>query len=88
MAFEVVPEGLRVKSKLSESLHYWSTFEELSESGGYWLFVLLGTAVVLPKRFFPTSEAERAFIAAAWRHLDDIARSRSTKTASYLASAA
>ncbi|WP_439471859.1 hypothetical protein [Brevundimonas sp.] len=43
----------------------------------YWVFLVQSSAIVLPRRFFETPEAERAFLGAAMARMPETARARS-----------
>jgi hypothetical protein len=55
----------------------WRCVTDLFQTRKYWVFLVQSSAMVLPRRFFPTSEAEQTFIAEAMSRMTDAARARS-----------
>jgi hypothetical protein len=55
----------------------WSCVTDLYQTRKYWVFLVQSSAMVLPRRFFATPEAEKAFIAEALSRMPDAARGRS-----------
>lgn len=55
----------------------WSCVTDLYQTRKYWVFLVQSSAMVLPRRFFATPEAERDFIAEATSRMTDAARARS-----------
>jgi hypothetical protein len=55
----------------------WLCVTDLYRTRKYWVFLVQSSAMVLPRRFFATPEAEREFIARAMSQMTDAARSRS-----------
>jgi hypothetical protein len=57
----------------------WACVTDLYRTPKHWVFLVQSSAMVLPRRFFSTSEAERAFIAEAVSQMSAAARDRSPK---------
>lgn len=55
----------------------WPCVTDLYRTRKYWVFLAQTTAIVLPRRFFATPQAERDFIVEATSRMTDAARSRS-----------
>ncbi len=55
----------------------WSCVTDLYQTRKYWVFLVQSSAMVLPRRFFPTPETERNFIVEATSRMTDAARARS-----------
>lgn len=55
----------------------WSCVTDLYLTRKHWVFLVQSSAIVLPRRFFATSEVERAFIAEALSHMPEAAKARS-----------
>lgn len=55
----------------------WPCVTDLYRTGKYWVFLVQSSAMVLPRRFFATPEAEREFIAEAMSRMTGAARARS-----------
>ena len=55
----------------------WSCVTDLYRTRKHWVFLVQSSAMVLPRRFFATPEAERDFIAEALSRMTDAARARS-----------
>lgn len=55
----------------------WSCVTDLYQTRKYWVFLVQSSAMVLPRRFFKTPEAERDFIVEAISRMTDAARARS-----------
>jgi len=55
----------------------WPCVTDLYRTSKYWVFLVQSSAMVLPRRFFASTEAERAFIAEAMSRMSDAARARS-----------
>jgi hypothetical protein len=55
----------------------WPCVTDLYRTRKYWVFLVQSSAMMLPRRFFATPEAERDFIAAATLRMTDAARARS-----------
>lgn len=55
----------------------WSCVTDLYRTSKYWVFLFQTSAMVLPRRFFATSEAEKTFIAEALSRMPEAARARS-----------
>ena len=59
----------------------WSCVTDLYRTRKYWVFLVQSSAMVLPRRFFATPEAEREFIAEAMSRMTATARARSPDAA-------
>lgn len=59
----------------------WRCVTDLFQTRKYWVFLVQSSAMVLPRRLFPTSEAEQRFIAEAMSRMTDAARARSPDAA-------
>jgi hypothetical protein len=55
----------------------WPCVTDLYQTKKHWVFLVQSSAMVLPRRFFATPEAERDFIAEAMSRMADAARARS-----------
>ncbi|MEQ1780277.1 MAG: YcxB family protein [Hyphomonadaceae bacterium] len=55
----------------------WPCVTDLYKTRRYWVFLVQSSAMVLPRRFFTTPEAERAFIVEATSLMTEAARTRS-----------
>ena len=55
----------------------WSCVTDLYQTRKYWVFLVQSSAMVLPRRFFETANAEQDFIAEAMSRMTDAARARS-----------
>jgi len=55
----------------------WPCVTDLYQTRKYWVFLVQSSAMVLPRRFFTTPEAERDFILEAASRMTDAARARS-----------
>ncbi len=56
----------------------WPCVTDLYRTRKYWVFLVQSSAMVLPHRFFATTEAEREFMAEAMSRMSDAARARSS----------
>lgn len=59
----------------------WSCVTDLYQTRKYWVFLVQSSAMVLPRRFFATPQAEHDFIVEAMSHMTDVARARSPDAA-------
>lgn len=64
----------------------WPCVTDLHRTRKYWVFLVQSSAMVLPRRFFTTPEAERDFIVEATSRMTDAARARSPDAAGYVGS--
>ncbi|TCS17408.1 YcxB family protein [Caulobacter sp. BK020] len=55
----------------------WPCVTDLYQTRKYWVFLVQSSAMVLPRRFFTTPQAERDFIAEAMSRMTNAARARS-----------
>lgn len=59
----------------------WPCVTDLYRTRKYWVFLVQSSAMVLPRRFFTSPEAERDFIVQAMSLMTDAARARSPDAA-------
>jgi hypothetical protein len=59
----------------------WRCVTDLFKTRRYWVFLVQSSAMILPRRFFTTPEAELHFIAEAMSRMTDAARARSPDAA-------
>jgi hypothetical protein len=59
----------------------WPSVTDLFQTRKYWVFLVQSSAIVLPRRFFTTPEAERDFIVEAASRMTEAARARSPDAA-------
>lgn len=85
---EIGPEGVRQNYGDLVYAARWTRVSDLMRAGEYWVFVALGQPIYVPRRFFATPEAERAFLAAALDHMDEASRARSPQATAFLNKAA
>ncbi len=62
----------------------WSCLTDLYRTRKYWVFLVQSSAMVLPRRFFATPQAEHAFIAEAVSRMTDAARARSPDATGFI----
>jgi len=55
----------------------WACVTDVFRTRKYWVFLVQSSAIVLPRRFFATPEAERAFLAEVVARMPETARARS-----------
>ena len=55
----------------------WVCVTDLYRTSKYWVFLVQSSAMVLPRRFFASTEAEREFIAEVMSRMSEAARARS-----------
>lgn len=77
LTLRLTPEGLVYDLADVMLTARWNCVTDLYRTGKYWVFLFQTSAMVLPRRFFPTPEAERAFIAEALSRMPQAARGRS-----------
>ncbi len=77
LTFRLTPEALVYDLDDLTMSARWICVTDLYQTRKYWVFLVQSSAMVLPRRFFPTEEAERAFIAQALSRMTDAARDRS-----------
>jgi hypothetical protein len=88
LTYAVTNEGLSASSELGRGLTYWASIDEVSPAGDYWLFFSAGGGSYLPRRFFASLAAERAFIRAILERVTSDARQRSRKAEKFLSGSA
>ena len=62
----------------------WRCVTDLYQTRKYWVFMVQSSAMVLPRRFFPTPEAERDFIIEATSRMTEAACARSPDAARFV----
>jgi len=62
----------------------WPCVTDLYQTRKYWVFLVQSSAMVLPRRFFATLEAERDFIIEVTSRMTDAARARSPDVARFV----
>ena len=77
LTFRLTPEALVYDLTDVTMTAVWPCVTDLYRTGKYWVFLVQSSAMVLPRRFFTTPEAEREFIAEAMSRMTDAARNRS-----------
>ncbi|MEN3749627.1 YcxB family protein [Sphingomonas sp. HF-S3] len=81
LAFRLSVDGLSYGYENVTMTARWPALTDVFRTRDHWVFLVQGTAMVLPRRFFATPEAERAFIAAAVARMSEPARGRSPDAA-------
>lgn len=77
LTLRLTSEGLVYDMEDLTSAARWACVTDLYRTRNYWVFLVQNSAMVLPRRFFSTPEAERRFIAEAMSRMTDAARARS-----------
>lgn len=77
LTFRLTPEALVYDLGDVTMTARWPCVTDLYRTRKHWVFLVQSSAMVLPRRFFPTLEAERDFIAHATSQMTDAARARS-----------
>lgn len=77
LTFRLAPDGPAYDLEALVMTARWDAVTDLFRTRHHWIFLAQGGAMVLPRRFFATPEAERAFIAAAVARMSEPARGRS-----------
>jgi hypothetical protein len=77
LTVRVTPEALVYDLADLTMTARWPCITDLYQTRKYWVFLVQSSAMVLPRRFFATQEAEGAFIADALARMTDEARGRS-----------
>lgn len=83
--WEVLPEGLALRSDRVTLLHTWPSISEVLRHGEYWIALADMTSVTIPRRIFASEDAERAFLAALLGHISEKALARSKDAAEFVA---
>lgn len=81
LVFRLTPEALVYDLADVTMTARWSCVTDLYRTRKYWVFLVQSSAMVLPRRFFATPEAERDFIAEAMSRMTGAARARSPDAA-------
>ncbi|NBW08199.1 MAG: YcxB family protein [Caulobacteraceae bacterium] len=74
---EILPEGWSYGLGEVTTLGPWSAISEVFPTGPYWILMNQGSLLYVPKRYFDSAEAERAFVAEVLTHLSPEAVARS-----------
>jgi len=77
LTFRLTAEGLAFDSGDLAMTAHWSCVTDLYRTRKYWVFLVQSSAMVLPRRFFASPDAERAFVAEALSRMTGAARARS-----------
>ena len=85
VALRITPEALIYDLADLTMTARWCCVTDLYRTRKYWVFLVQSSAMVLPRRFFATGEAERAFIAEAMSRMTDAARERSADATKFVA---
>ncbi|KQM21321.1 YcxB family protein [Novosphingobium sp. Leaf2] len=81
LTLRITPEGLVYDLADLVMTANWACVTDLFATRKHWVFLVQSSAMILPRRFFATPEAERDFIAEALSHMTDAARARSPDAA-------
>ena len=82
---EVGAEALVITTGQTETRAGWSVVSEVFLLGAYWVFLIQGSPVFIPKRNFAEVGEERAFVRAVLDRLSEGAVKRSPKAVSFAA---
>lgn len=85
LTFRMTPEAVAYDLGDVTMSARWSCVTDLYRTRGHWVFLVQSSAMVLPRRFFPNPEAERAFIAEALSRMTQAARARSPDATRFVA---
>jgi hypothetical protein len=77
LVFRLTPDALVYDLADVTMTARWPCVTDLYQTRKYWVFLVQSSAMVLPRRFFTTPEAERDFIVEATSRMTDAARARS-----------
>lgn len=77
LTLRLTPEALVYELAGLTMAARWPCVTDLYRTRKHWVFLVQNSAMVLPRRFFPTPEVERDFIAEAMSQMTDAARGRS-----------
>ena len=77
LTFRLTPDAIVYDLADLSMTARWSCVTDLYRTRKYWVFMVQGSAMVLPRRFFATPAAEREFIAKAVSQMTEAARERS-----------
>lgn len=77
LTLRITPEALVYDLADLKMTARWACVTDLYRTRKHWVFLVQSSAMVLPRRFFATREAERDFIIEAMSCMTDSARARS-----------
>jgi len=77
LTFRLTPDALAYDLGDLTMTARWACVTDLFRTPKHWVFLVQSSAMVIPRRFFPTPEAERNFIAEALSRMTEPARARS-----------
>ncbi|WP_206185949.1 YcxB family protein [Sphingosinicella sp. BN140058] len=81
LTLRLTPEGLDYDLGDVRMTARWACVTDFYRTRKYWVFLVQSSAMVLPRRFFASAEAERAFIAEALSRMTQTAQARSSDAA-------
>jgi hypothetical protein len=84
LTFRLTPETLIYDLGDLTMAARWPCVTDLYQTRKYWVFLVQSSAMVLPRRFFATPEAERDFIVAAMSRMTNAALARSPDAARFV----
>ncbi|MDE8653970.1 YcxB family protein [Novosphingobium sp. H3SJ31-1] len=84
LTLRITPEALVYDLADLTMTARWPCVTDLYQTRKYWVFLVQSSAMVLPRRFFTTPEAERDFIVEATSRMTDAARARSPDAAKFV----
>ncbi len=84
LTFRLTPDALVYDLADLTMTARWLCVTDLYQTRKYWVFLVQSSAMVLPRRFFATKEAERGFIVEAMSRMTDAARARSQDAARFV----
>jgi len=85
MTYRIEEEVFVIAGPTAETRLAWWSISEIIPGRGCWLFVGMGMAYFLPRRFFADPIAEAAFLRACLEKMQPEARARSSKAAALAA---
>ncbi|WP_255602204.1 YcxB family protein [Glacieibacterium megasporae] len=77
LSFRLTPEAIVIDLADLTMTARWAGVTDLYVTRKHWVFLIQSSALVLPRRFFATFEAEREFITEATSRMTAAARARS-----------
>ena len=83
--YEILPEGLRLRTDRITLLPKWQTIDSIEPSKAGWVLAADHLTFFIPRERFADRAAERAFLAALVDRLSDKARARSGEAAKFVA---
>lgn len=84
LTLRLTPEGLAYDLGDLKMSARWFCVTDLYQTRKHWVFLVQSSAMVLPRRFFATPQAEREFIGEAVSRMTDAARSRSPDATKFI----